>query len=178
MDTPGLGPELLPLGWATAVPKRARAPAEHISDLLPRGLPASPEVGTTHRLLKSSSHTEISHLAEEAKMEERWGLGGGPVRDNREDDKGPLGPPGAAGEQEQLKDERRGSEASDWEKETEVPLFKSAGRSGKVRSLVISLLSGSQFAGCGGSCSTGDERLWFHKGASWTGRLGVATEGI
>lgn len=110
MDTPGLGPELLPLGWATAVPKRARAPAEHISDLLPRGLPASPEVGTTHRLLKSSSHTEISHLAEEAKMEERWGLGGGPVRDNREDDKGPLGPPGAAGEQEQLKDERQGSE--------------------------------------------------------------------
>lgn len=63
----GPGPELPPLGQAIAVPRRARAPAEPISDLLSwKAFCPSPEVGTIQT--QPSSLTGISHLAVEGRM--------------------------------------------------------------------------------------------------------------
>lgn len=98
MDILGLGFELFFFGWVIVVFKRVRVLVEYILDLFFRGFFVFLEVGIIYRFFKFFFYIEIFYLVEEVKMEERWGLGGGFVRDNREDDKGFLGLLGVVGE--------------------------------------------------------------------------------
>lgn len=156
MDTLGLGPELLPLGWAIPVPGRGRA-LGNPPGTCSRGGPRCFSRGWHQFLVLfqnwdcppgcRSKHEESRVWVCVCVCVRRWG-DGWPLRDNRKEYKGPLAGV-RAGKARRLLLRFRDSSPAVGGGGHSVPSPESGG-SGKGRCLVVRLLSCSQFGNTGG----------------------------